>query len=445
MNRLNLSKKQLILIIIFLGIYVIGTFLIFNVPLSVKSTIGLKTTTDDGVIISFNVFEPVCLGNNKKAVIIGHGSMANKEMMQSFAIELAAAGFVAVPFDFRGHGQSTGERGTGNLTSDIRAIKDYLNTRADVDINSLGYIGLSMGGIGQEVINEDFDFKCFIGTATWLYDNLRKGNSSNPLNVLMIEAKYDEIIDIEYIKEAVSNRTGVPVVNVNKLYGSFQEGNATQIYYDDNSNHIFAQWDIDFVREARNWVINTFPDVKQEDENFYAQIRLIILVVQLFGGIGFFFLIIKPISDLMLSNEEKDREKEKIEIAVSDISLKSLTIKTMIYSLVLGFVGIIIMLVINLPLGLAIFGFVLSLIFGQAFALLLLLWRLGKKSGISLSLILKKPFKDRRENILLQMFLGLTLAAILYLIIYSSIGLNYFGFLWIILSNGDSIKIWDKF
>jgi len=426
MNQIEISKKQLLLVIVFLCIYITGTVLIFTVPFSVKSTYGLTTTTTDGVTISFNVFEPIEGGNNKKAVIIGHGSMANKEMMQSYAIELAAAGFVAIPFDFRGHGQSTGERSSGDLTDDIIAIKEYLNTRSDIDIHNLGYIGLSMGGIGQQVINVDNDFKCFIGTATWLYDSLREGNEANPLNVLMIEAKFDEIIDVSLIKEVVADRVGIPEVNVNQLYGNFQEGNATKIYYDDNSNHIFAQWDMDFIREARNWVINTFPDVIQPDENFYGHIRLIILAIQLFGGIGFFFLIIRPVSSILLSNRVSDREV--IDIVISENSLKNLLVKGMIYSLLFGIAGILIMLIINMPLGLAIFGFVLSLIFGQAFALLLLLWRLGKKSDIGFSEIFKKPFKIRKENLILQILLGLTLAAVLYLIIYSSLGLNYFGF-----------------
>ena len=148
MNKLNLSKKRIVLICIFLAIFTVGTVFIFITPLSVKSTYGLSTQTSDGVTISFNVFEPLDGGLNKPAIIIGHGSMVNKEMVKGYALELAAAGFVAVPFDFRGHGQST--TGDSNLMiNDVIAIKEYLQTRGDIDINSLGYIGYSMGGLGQ--------------------------------------------------------------------------------------------------------------------------------------------------------------------------------------------------------------------------------------------------------------------------------------------------------
>ncbi|MFX0058122.1 MAG: alpha/beta hydrolase, partial [Candidatus Heimdallarchaeota archaeon] len=178
MSRINLTKKTIALTCIFFSIFIIGTVFIFITPFNVKSTYGLTAITDDDVRISFDVFEPRNDGNNKKAVIIGHGVMGNKELMKGYAIELAAAGFIAIPFDFRGHGLSTGGRGTGDLVDDIIAIKEYLNSRGDVDINNLGYIGLSMGGVGQELIDIDTDFKCFIGTATWLSSELRKGNST---------------------------------------------------------------------------------------------------------------------------------------------------------------------------------------------------------------------------------------------------------------------------
>ncbi|MHA2431590.1 MAG: hypothetical protein ACXACC_11265, partial [Promethearchaeota archaeon] len=58
MNKLDLTKKRITLICIFLTLFIIGTVFIFITPFSVKSTYGLATTTDDGVTISFNVFEP---------------------------------------------------------------------------------------------------------------------------------------------------------------------------------------------------------------------------------------------------------------------------------------------------------------------------------------------------------------------------------------------------
>ncbi|MHA1257797.1 MAG: alpha/beta hydrolase, partial [Promethearchaeota archaeon] len=129
-----MDKKNKFFIILFLSMFLVGTFLIFTTPSSIKVRYGLTTLTKDGETISFNVFEPDNDNKNKKAIIIGHGIMANKEFMKGYAIELAAAGFVAVPFDFRGHGQSSGELNRNLLINDVKAIKAYLASRGDIDM-----------------------------------------------------------------------------------------------------------------------------------------------------------------------------------------------------------------------------------------------------------------------------------------------------------------------
>jgi pimeloyl-ACP methyl ester carboxylesterase len=426
MRNFEISKKRVSLICGFLLIFIIGTILIFITPTTIKVTYGLSIQTEDGVNIAFNVFEPQNGATNKKAIIIGHGVYANKEMMKGYAIELATVGYVAIPFDFRGHGQSTGSR-SGDLTNDIKAIKSYLSSRTDIDMNNLGYLGFSMGGIGQALVNEDTDFKCFIGTATWLSDDLRRGNSTNPLNVLMIVALYDELLDLPGLKAIMANRTNISPsnFNVNRLYGSFQTGNASRIYLDDNTNHVFGQWDTDFYREARNWIINTFPDVIQTNENFFGHIRFFILILQLFGGLGLFFLIIEPLSYLFLRTKETQLTYQKYDVDVSNPIRNAASI--IAYSLLFGLPGMIIMLLISLPLGLAIMSMVLTLTFGHAFGLLIFLWIKGKKAHIPFKDVIKRPFQGKKEQILSQLILGLVLAAVLFIILYLSIGMNFFG------------------
>ena len=69
----------------------------------------------------------------------------------------------------------------------------------------------------------------------------------------------------------------------------------------------------------------------------------------------------------------------------------------------------------------------MTLLFGQIFGILILLWRLGKKNDKSLREILKTPFKGPKSNIGKAILYGFLLITILYLILYSSIGLNYAG------------------
>jgi len=438
MKKLNLSKKRIILTFIFFGLFLIGTIFMFITPFSVKSTYGLTATTEDGVLISFNVFEPQNEGINRSAFIIGHGSMVNKEMVKGYAIELAAAGFVAVPFDFRGHGQSSDGDSDG-MYKDILAIRTYLSSRGDIDMNSLGYIGYSMGGLGQGVIQNDTSFKCFIGIGTWLDPTLRTGNTTEPLHVLMIQALFDEAVELSDQKDSVSIRVGLPVADVsaNKIYGSFIQGNATMIYLDDDSNHLKVAWDADFIRVARDWAINAFS-IEVLDENFYGNLRAVILFIQITGGIGFFFLIVDPLSKLLLLSKNEREEEEKIEmfsIESPEISLGKLSMQMILYSLLLAIPGILIFFPVLLILPLAIAGFVVTLLFGQTFSFLILLWRLSKKTSYSIKKIFKNTFKGK-GTFLRELLLGFILATILYLVAYLSIGLNYLALL------PSLIKVW---
>ena len=433
MDQDVITTKRLTLIAVFLSIFAVGSILMNTTPASVKATYGLTTQTDDGVTISFNIFEPVTSADNgsRPAIIIGHGVMVNKEMLKGYALEFAAAGFVAVPFDFRGHGQSTGEFDRDAMVKDIEAIKNYLNnSRTDVNTSNLGYLGYSMGGLGQALIHTDMDFKCFIGIGTWLNNTLRKGTLLNPLEVLMILARYDEAVQPSDVIGVLANRTGVPAadIDLNRMYGSFEHGNASMIYLDDNSNHLTTAWDEDFIREARDWAINSFG-IDVIDENFYANIRGIILMVQIFGGVGFFFLSIDPLSKLILkSKKDRETEIELYKIEIPDISIKTITIRAIGYSLALGILGILIFIPLLLILPLAIAGFVLALLFGAAFGILILMWRMGKKADLRLRGMFRGVFKGR-DKILRQIVLGAVLTTILYLIAYISIGQNYMGLL----------------
>ncbi|MHA1725135.1 MAG: alpha/beta hydrolase [Promethearchaeota archaeon] len=451
----SIINKRVALFVIFLALFICGTVLIFTVPTSIKITYSQKIQTEDGVTIYFNVFEPdekLYQAKNgaakKKVILIGHGHRANKEMLKGYAIELAAAGFIAIPFDFRGHGQSTGVLERDKLRLDVQAILKYLETRDDVDLNNFGYIGYSMGGFpGWQIVHEDTRFKCFIGIGTGLPSSSYnpeyavKVSSRRKLNVLMIMGKFDEAVTVDRLKEGMALRLGMPAadIDINKLYGSFQAGTASMIYVDDNSNHLLLCWDQDFIRVTRDWVINTFPSVCAPDENFYVNIRGIILLIQMIGGMGLFFTILQPLSDYILALRKKEgaeaREKtvgeagttgEIFLIEIPGTSITGLFLEALLFTLVLGLVGIFLFLPLTFVLPLTTMGQVIMLLFGQSFGILFLIWRLGKKAGISMKAILIKPFKHEND-FLMELLLGGVLAVIIYLIVYFSIGLNYFG------------------
>ncbi|MFX1384317.1 MAG: hypothetical protein ACFFBP_17920, partial [Promethearchaeota archaeon] len=268
------------------------------------------------------------------------------------------------------------------------------------------------------------NFKCFIGVGTSLYPTVRNGTSANHLNVLMIQARFDEANPMELLKSRVGERMGLGgPADPNKLYGCFTDGNATMIYLDDNTDHLLLTWDQDFIRTARNWVSSTFPEITALDENFYVNVRGLILLLQCFGGIGFFFLIIEPLSNIIV----KKKEEDKYVIELRELSMKTIGIKTLAYVLGLSLVGMIFVIPLFLFIPLSTIGVMSLLLFGSAFALLLMFWRISKKTEISIKSMLKGVIKRRKGQLLKESIFGGIIFTILFLVLLLSIGLNYFA------------------
>jgi hypothetical protein len=131
-----------------------------------------------------------------------------------------------------------------------------------------------------------------------------------------------------------------------------------------------------------------------------------------------------PLANLFLK-EKNTEPKDQGVYDLGEINLKTFSIEIFIASLLLGVPGMFLMLIINLPLGLALESFVLSLIFGMTFGILLLFYLKSRKSEESLWSMLKQPFKESRNRFLKLIILGIILAVILYILLYFSLGLNY--------------------
>ncbi|WP_406696142.1 alpha/beta fold hydrolase [Singulisphaera sp. Ch08] len=118
------------------------------------------------------VVRPAASKGPRPAVIVLHGTGGNKEMMNSWLVELAARGIIGVAIDARYHGDRAGGAAGADAYNkaitrawrskagepqehpfyydtcwDLWRTLDYLESRPDVDRKRLGMIGISMGGI----------------------------------------------------------------------------------------------------------------------------------------------------------------------------------------------------------------------------------------------------------------------------------------------------------
>lgn len=84
-------------------------------------------------------------------VVVAHGFAGSAQLMHSWSLALAHAGFVVVAPDLPGHGanpvplRSTSERDAAALVAAVDAAMDHLVTLAAIDPDRIGLLGHSMG------------------------------------------------------------------------------------------------------------------------------------------------------------------------------------------------------------------------------------------------------------------------------------------------------------
>lgn len=121
-------------------------------PTDGTSAAEAVTFFSDGVRIAAEVFRPIGEppAGGHPAVVVGHGFGGIKEFfVGDIARALSAQGFLALTFDYRGYGESDGQRNRlfpMEQVDDLIAAVTYLRTRDDVDTDRIAAYGTSFGG-----------------------------------------------------------------------------------------------------------------------------------------------------------------------------------------------------------------------------------------------------------------------------------------------------------
>ncbi|MBI5288600.1 MAG: alpha/beta fold hydrolase [Chloroflexi bacterium] len=101
---------------------------------------------DEPITLSGRLF-----GHGKAGVILAHMRPADQTSWFSFAAELAATGdYTVLTFDFRGFGESSGEKEFNRVDTDLAAALKYV--REELGIEKVFLVGASMGGTASLLV-----------------------------------------------------------------------------------------------------------------------------------------------------------------------------------------------------------------------------------------------------------------------------------------------------
>ncbi len=94
--------------------------------------------TEDNVVIKGRLY-----GTGGTAVVFAHMFPNDQRAWAGFAAEVAGQGFTALTFDFRGYGETGGQKDVSRIDRDLVAAARFLDER---DYERVALVGASMGG-----------------------------------------------------------------------------------------------------------------------------------------------------------------------------------------------------------------------------------------------------------------------------------------------------------
>ncbi|MEO1102656.1 MAG: alpha/beta fold hydrolase, partial [Pseudomonadota bacterium] len=194
-------------------------------------------------------------------VVIAHGFAGSRRLMAPFAHALARNGYVAVTFDFLGHGEHPAPLG-GDITAvegATRALVDQTGkvARAAAELDGVGeglaVLGHSMASdivvryANAAPVDATIAVSMFSPAVT----------ASEPANLLVIVGEWEAGLRREALR-AIGLATAPEAAAENVTYGDFSDGTARRATFAASSEHIAVLFSEASLREAVAWLDNTF-------------------------------------------------------------------------------------------------------------------------------------------------------------------------------------------
>ncbi len=117
-----------------------------TIPAPFNTTPTNDDTDDTPIALDARIF-----GSGPTGVILAHERPADQTSWFPFATKLAASGgFTVMTFDFRGYGDSTGDKAFDRLDTDLMAAYDYM--RHTLGVSKIFLVGASTAGTASLVV-----------------------------------------------------------------------------------------------------------------------------------------------------------------------------------------------------------------------------------------------------------------------------------------------------
>ncbi len=225
------------------------------------ATHGITVTRAMIGTVPVTVFKPGA-GTPSPAIVIAHGFAGSQQLMQPFAVTLARDGFLAVTFDFPGHGRNAvslpgglenHDARTAALLATLGEVVAYARRAPGAD-GRVGLLGHSMASdIVVQYAKQHPSIETTIGVS--LYS---AGIAINqPRNLLVIDGAWEPVMLRDEARRIVGMVAGGSAEE-RVTYGNFADGTARRYALADGVEHIAVLYSRESMTEARDWLNAVF-------------------------------------------------------------------------------------------------------------------------------------------------------------------------------------------
>ena len=237
-----------------LGIIAIGAIGLALVELKAASTGAVITPITIGAIPA-TIFRPAD-DVSGPAVVIAHGFAGSQQLMQSFALTLARNGYVALTFDFAGHGRNPMPL-TGSITDANGATRTLLDELTRVGAYARGLGDGRLAVLGHSMASDIVVryAQATPGVAATIAVSMFSPvvTATSPPNLLVIVGDWESMLKAEALRAVGLALASLPP-SPGVTYGDFAAGTARRAAFSAHVEHASVLFSQDSMREAVNWL-----------------------------------------------------------------------------------------------------------------------------------------------------------------------------------------------
>jgi dienelactone hydrolase len=220
---------------------------------------GLSITPMDIGGIPTTVYRPG-EGPSAPAVVIAHGFAGSQQLMQSFALSFARNGYVAVTFDFAGHGRNTRsmngdidliEGATKRLMQDVASVAAEARKLGDGRLAVLGH------SMASDIVVRFAQSSPSVEATIAVSMFSPAVTATAPRNLLVIAGDWEGMLKQEALR-AVSLATAPQAAQPGVTYGDFSAGTARRAAFSPHVEHASVLFSDATMRESVAWLDASF-------------------------------------------------------------------------------------------------------------------------------------------------------------------------------------------